>query len=90
MLQYFQTLVLLLPLMLIFLFFLFKADLNRQFGEITAETKRLVLSTIRQIVNKSDPMAVCLQETASMYNMWTACQGSKGSLTQMISTCTFS
>lgn len=90
-LQYFQTLVLLLPLMLIFFCsFCPKADLNRQFGDITAETKCLVLSTIRHIVNKSDPMALCLQETASMYNLWTACQESNGNLTQMMSTCIFS
>ena len=81
-----------LPLMLVSCSFCRKADLNRQFGDIAAETKRLVLSTIRQILNKSDQMALCVQETAWMYNLWTAClnQESKGSLTQMISTCIFS
>lgn len=76
--------------MLVSCSFCHKADLNRIFGDITAETKRLVLNTIRQIINKSDPMELCLQEAASMYNLWTACQESKGSLAQKGSTCIFS
>ena len=32
-------------------------------------------------------MELCLQEAASMYNLWTACQESEGSLMRMISIC---
>lgn len=53
--------------------FFLQADLNRQFGDITNETKHLVLAIVGEILVKSDQMALCLQETSLIYKLWTAC-----------------